>query len=156
MPGHPRAWAPAHYVETPLLFLTPGAKMRAALRHQRPPDLSAALRAGLARFLVDVVPHLKTSLAAVHVHIIGDRGASRIDGFTQYLPEGLVKPFQPFLPQSRANRQRMNARAKQRFIGVNVPDAAKKPLVQQHRLDSAFARPQQSREVVERYLERLG
>ena len=112
-----------------LFLLAPRAKMRSALCHQNPAYPSAAMRAWLARFLIHIVANLKASLTPVEIDIVGDGRSARRNRLAKHSLDRRVQLPDPVPAQRGRHGQRMNSRAKQRFIRVDVSDPAQKSLI---------------------------
>src|SRR5437867_3230369 len=67
-------------------FLALRTEVRAALRHQDPPDRRRAGRARLSLFAVYPVLQLKTAAASFRIDVIGNGRAACLDGLQQHLP----------------------------------------------------------------------
>src|ERR1017187_9921189 len=138
-----------------LRFLAFRAEMRRSMRHQHSADQCAAIHTWLAGALVHPVAELEETLAALGGDIIRNGRAARRDGFRQHRPHAVEEPPHTRLAQPRSHRHGVNARAKQRLVGVNVADPSHESLVQEQRLDTSLVALQPRRELFERDFQRL-
>ena len=79
---------------------------------------------GFAGLLIHVVPHLKTSLPPVDIDVIRNRRAAGLDGFAKHLADGRVQLLDPVRSQPHRDGQWMNSGAEQRFVRIDISDAA--------------------------------
>src|SRR5229473_2114698 len=129
--------------------------MCSALCHENSANWHPTSRAWFPGLLIDVVPHLKTSLAPVEVHVIRHRRATRIYRFAKYFPDCQVQLFYTVPSEPARDGHRMDSRAKQGFICVDIPDATQESLVQKQGLDFGLAPLNAQRKVLEGYFQRL-
>ena len=103
--------------------------MAAASRQHDSPDRCLACTAWFAFAAIDAVFELEKSFLSVRVHVIGNRGASSGDRFTQYFPHRMVKLGQ-FLARDRGGAAAWtDSGAKEGLIGINIAYAAHQLLV---------------------------
>src|SRR5579871_4658858 len=132
------------------------AKMRSALGDERALYRTAADHARFAVPLVDAMRLLKTSEASVGVDVVGYRGATAGDGFGENFANGVVQAAGAGLAEFGGRQKGMNSGAKERFVGVNVADAAEEFLIEQQGFELGLARMQLFPELVEVDEEGLG
>ena len=105
--------------------------MRRPLRHQHSPHLRAAGDTWLAGALVDAVTELEKALAALRIYIVGNGRSAGLDSFSEHLHNGAVQAARTRAANLRRGCLRVNPRAEQRLVGIDVADAAQERLVQQ-------------------------
>ena len=137
--------------------LAPRAEVRAALPEHEPPDRSPAAPARQPGALVDVevLLHLAVALGR---GVVVDRGPATLHGLPQHGPDGLVEVALVGRSQRRDRTQRMQLRAPQGLVGVDVADPRDEALVGDRRLEPAAALAQSLTERAQRegLVERLG
>jgi hypothetical protein len=107
-------------------------------------DYDAAYERAAAKTLsafaaVGAMAHLVGAGLALGIQEIGDGGAAHFYGRAQDVADGLVEARGFLRVEARGQACRMNARAPQAFIRVDVSHAAKGLLIEQKRLDSGAA-----------------
>ena len=117
------------------------------LRHR-----AAAADARLTRAQVDQELVLHRAALAVGVPVVVDRGALPVDPALERLHDARVQALDLGAAQPARRPQRMDARAEQRLVGVDVPDAGHAALVEQERLHRSAAAARRAREDVGREL----
>ena len=98
-------------------------------------DLGAADEARLAVAAVDEELVLKRALDAVGVAEVVDRGAAGVEARLQRRDDGVAQRRDLRALEPARLAQRVDARAKQRLVGVDVADARDPALVEQDGLD---------------------
>ncbi len=81
------------------------------------------------------MPQLKLPTLPIRIHIIRHRRPARPDRLRQHAMNGLIQRLHFTLAQFRSQPPRMNLRAPQTLIRINIPHPAKHALVHQQRLD---------------------
>ena len=114
--------------------LTPGAEVRATGTEHDAPDRAPAAMAGLPGPLIDVevLLHLAVALGC---RVVVDRAAPSIDGLLEDAAERKVEPALVATAQGRGMSQRVETRAPECLVGVDVADAGQEGLVEQERLE---------------------
>ena len=97
-----------------------------------------------------------TTLSAVRIHVVRDRGAATFNRFGQHRDNRFVQAAQALPAQTARDRLGMNSRAEQGFIRVDVADTAQEVLVEEQGLDGRFAPARAAKELLKGYLQRLG
>ena len=114
------------------------------------------VEARFAGALVHTVTQLEEAFAALRIYVVGDGRSAGGDGFRKDGNHGVEESPRPLAAQAASHGERMNARAKERFIRIDVADAAHEGLVQQQRFDARLAALEGGGELLERHLQRLG
>ncbi len=110
--------------------------VRPTLAHHDPADRRSAGRARLAGASVNLVLLLEAAFLAVGVDVIGNRRAFEPNRGVENVHHGLMQTSGA-LPCSSWMRWRAGECAPQkRFVGIDVPHAAQKSLIEQQRLDA--------------------
>ena len=99
---------------------------------------------------------LEKALAAFGIDVIGDGRTSGGDGFGEHGDDGVVELARTVAADALGERPRMNAGAEERFIGVNIADAAKEGLVEEQRFDARLVAAELGGEFIEGDFERFG
>ena len=81
------------------------------------------------------MPQLKLPTLAIRIHIIRHRRPARPNRLRQHTMNRLIQRLHFTLAQFRSQPSRMNFRAPQTLIRINIPHPAKHTLVHQKRLD---------------------
>ena len=89
------------------------------------------------------------------IHVIGNRRPPALNRFRQHFAHGKINSLHAIGAQRRRQSLRMNARAKQRLIGIDIADAAHHSLIQQHGFHRRFTQLQTARKFFERNLQRF-
>ena len=97
--------------------------------------------ARLAGPLIDIEPLLHRAVA-VGRGVVVDGRAAPLDGLDQDRPDRLVEVALVGDPQRADRAERVQPRAPQRLVGVDVADAGHERLVEEQRLEPALASPQ--------------
>ena len=92
---------------------------------------------------------------ALRIHKIGDRRSPVLDGPQQHPPNDFSKPPEFGGLQVCRQTRGVNARLPQTLIGINIPNAAKDPLIEQERFDACVTSGQQLAEFTSRNFQRL-
>ena len=103
-------------------------------------DAGSAAHAGLALAEMDEEAVLEGAALAVHVAVVVDRGALRVDSGVQGLDDRVAEQLDLRPSQGSDRSQRMDLRPEQRLVGVDVAHAGDPLLVQEeclHRLLAA-------------------
>lgn len=95
-----------------------------------------------ASALVDAVAELKLAALPVGIHIIGNGRAAQADCFQQHGTHGSIKVAKLARLERRSQSHRMNSRAPEAFVRVDVSHASKNALVEQERFDAGAASAQ--------------
>jgi len=101
------------------------------------------------------VLQLEAAFLTVRVDIVGNRRAFQANGGGENIDHGAMQPRGAIFFQAGRDRLRVNARFKQRFIGVDVSHAAQESLIEQQRLDARVTLLQQLQKIFERDVERV-
>ena len=99
----------------------------------------AALNARLIRSLINAMLKLKEALPAFRIDIIGNGRASGLDRLRKHLRNRRVQLARPIGAQPRSHSLRMDARAEEGLIRVDISNSAYERLIQQQRLDAGSA-----------------
>ena len=110
------------------------AVMRAPLPHHDAPDRPAAAIARLIGAPIDRQPLRILARLAVRADVVAEARAPVGDPFAQDLAHGAVETPDIAGVERVGRPQRMEPRAPERLIGVDVPDAGDEALVEQQRL----------------------
>ena len=130
--------------------------MSAALGDYDAADLGSTSDAGQIGPLVDAVGILKAATVSVGIHVIGYRGSTAFDGFSEDFLNRKVKAEDTRAAEGCGNALRMDAGAEQGFIGIDIAHAAEHGLVEENRFDRGFALRQASGEILGQNLEWFG
>ena len=98
---------------------------------------------------------LEKALATLGVHVVRDRRTAGGDRFGEHGDDRVVEFAGAIAAKALGQRLGMNAGAEQRFVGVDIADAAEKGLVEKQRLDTCLAAAECRGELVEGNFERL-
>ena len=100
-------------------------------------ELGAASGARLAAAAVDGVTDAESALASFGIAVVAEGGTPCLDGFGEYSPDcgGEQCSLRFLQPVGAAGGP--DARAEERFVGVDVPDAGDGALVKEEGLDRA-------------------
>ncbi len=120
-----------------------------------PANWRLAIQAWLTRAQVDFVFQLKKSTSAVRIHIVGNRGATESNRFSQYCLDRGMQSSHFRDTQSASPTTGSNSGAKQTLVGVDVADPMQECLIQERGLDGSFPTPKQRAKLSERNIERL-
>lgn len=102
-------------------------------------DFCAAAKARLAGALIDAMARLKFSAIPFRVHVIGNRRTFHANRFVQNQADFFVQARDFIRREIGAEALRMNPRAPQGLIGVDIAHATERALIEQERLDAAAA-----------------
>jgi hypothetical protein len=102
-------------------------------------DGSFADEAGFPFASVDAVLELEESFFAVGIDVVGDRRATEGNGFFQDFFHGGVKFGELVASYGGSAAAGADSGAEERFISVDVADAAQKFLIEERALDGSFA-----------------
>ena len=130
-------------------------KVAAPPCHDQPLDFCLATKARLPVALVDPVLKLEFAAIAVGIDVVGNGRAAGTDGFGQNLADCAVERQELLLRQVFRDARRMQARAKQALVRIDVADAAQDALVEQQGLDASAPRSKFSAEFLRADLQRL-
>src|SRR5207249_9730512 len=120
-------------------LLAPRAVERAAAADDGAHDGAPAARARLAGAVVHLEFTLHPTLAATRVDVVSARRAAETDALAEDEPQRLAQPRDLIGAERSGRAQRVDARAPQRFDGVDVPHSGDAALVEQQRLDGGPA-----------------
>ena len=115
--------------------------MRRPTRQPGEGNCCPAAATGLAGLAVNPKFLLIVSLLAVAAEVIADRGAARMDGAVQHFDNRPPKRLGLSRRRIAASLCGVQPSFPQRFVGVNVADAADQRLVEQGALDAGLAGP---------------
>ena len=102
--------------------------MRRPLRYQYPPaPLRAASDTWLAGTLVDAMTELEKALVQPGAYVVGNGRSAGFDGFREHLHNGAMQAARTLAANLRRGCLRVNPCAEQRFVGIDVADAAQEP-----------------------------
>ena len=86
-------------------------------------------KAGFGFAAVDAVLELEEAFFAVGIDVIGDRGAAERNGFAENFLQGREKLGELIAGYGGGAAAGTDSGAEQRFVGINVADAAKQFLI---------------------------
>src|SRR5262245_36767403 len=111
------------------------AEPRPASTDDDPLDRPPAAVARLAEPAVDVELVLHRASVAVRRDVVAERRSLSLDSLAQDRPQRAVEPREPLLVELARGPERMDLRAPERLVRVDVPDAGDAPLVEEEGLD---------------------
>ena len=126
-----------------------GAEVGAAPGEGDAADGGCADEAGLAGAPVDAVFQLKEAARAVGIDVIGDGGASELDGVAENIDKRGAQAGEFGAGEARGLAGGTDGGAEERLVGVDVADAVEEGLVEQRGLDGRAARVEEGDEVFE-------
>ena len=118
-------------------------------------DFCPATKTRFPIALVDTVPELELATLAVGIDIVGNGGAAETNCFGQNLADCPMEPKELFPRQIFGDASRMQTRAEQALVCIDVANAAQNFLVEQQRLDAGAPRSEVSAEILGADFERL-
>lgn len=113
------------------------AKMTGAAGDDHALDRRLAVAAGLAFAPINLQPHGEISPPALQVNVVAKAGALQINGAVKHPAHRPIKPSRRFGGNSSWLRERMDARAVKRLIGVNISEPGEHLLIHQPTFDGA-------------------
>ena len=149
----PRSGRPPHRrpvrQDTPLLrsVLADSAEVGAAATDHDALDGRAANAAGLAGARVDVVVELKEARNTIGVHIVGDRGATQSNRFSEDFIQSGAQSTKLSSGETTRMAAGANAGMEERLVRVDIADAVEQRLVEQRSLDRRLALAEERDEV---------
>ena len=127
-------------------MLALGAEVRAPPSHNDPRNRRLAPPAGFTGPLVDAMLELEEAFHSFGIHVIGDRGASHLDGLLQHGLQRLAQTLQLRTGKPSGSASWPETGVEQAFVGVDVAHAREQRLVEQGGLDSQLAPAEQRAE----------
>jgi hypothetical protein len=124
-----------------------GTEIAAAASDDDAANGRPAAKAFFTFAVVDAMLQLKLALLARRIDVIGDRGAARADCFVQNVLHGAIELAQFPGCKVRSSAARMDFRAEEGLVRVDVAHAAKDGLVEEQGFDVRFARVQRGGEL---------
>jgi hypothetical protein len=115
--------------------LAPRTKKTTPPRHNRPSYHPTTSKTFLPLPLIHPMPQLKFPTLPIRVHIIRHRRPARPDRLRQHAMNRLIQSLHFTLAQFRSQPPRMNLRAPQTLIRINIPHPAEHALIHQERFD---------------------
>src|SRR5579872_1986955 len=129
--------------------------MSATLPDQDAADRRSAHRTGLSFSAVNAVALLKAAAAAAGIHIVGNRGATPLDGLDQHFLNRPIQAAGTLAREPGGDGSRVDAGAVQRLIGINISHPAQESLIEQEWLDQRLPRAQAGDESIRRDRQRV-
>jgi hypothetical protein len=83
--------------------------------------------------------NLEKASSPFGVDVIRNGRASRGNRFGKHSDDGLVQPARSIGTEAGRTRERVNTRAKKRFVGINIANAAEKRLIEKQRFYAGFS-----------------
>src|SRR5262249_47288015 len=123
----------------PLAQLAGRAVPRAASGDARLLDRRAAPRAGLAATTVDLELVLHRAARTVRLSVVAQRGSLALYACFERALDSFAERLHLVGPELASRRQRVDPRAPERLVDVDVPEAGQRPLVEQGSLHGSFA-----------------
>ena len=96
---------------------------------------------------VDVVVELEEAGHSFGVYVIGDGGASQLDGVLEDFDEGGAESGEFVAGEASGVARGADAGAEEGFVGVDVADAVQEGLVEERGLDGGFSIAEEADEV---------
>lgn len=118
-------------VQTSFLPLATGTEESAAISLPHSQHGISAAHTGIALTLEHLEVHLILTRIPIKINKIRKTCPSHPDRTAQNVPYGAREPKRFFLAQSVAAASWMEARFKQRFANIDIPEARHSPLIQE-------------------------
>jgi len=132
-----------------------GTEVGAAAGEGDAADGCCAGEAGLSGAPVDAVFQLEEAARAVGIDVIGDGGASELDGVAENIDKRGAQAGQLGSGEAGGLAGGADGGAEERLVGVDVADAVQERLIEQRGLDRRAARMEEGDEAGERDSERF-